>query len=277
MIYGEVQYIGKAKVYDFLYDGKCVKFLRNQMYARLPIQNCRELVQNSNFVPSPETYRILKSFYFSNPDTKIEKMLRGKNCIIIGGGSSLDGFDFSKLDDTFTIAINNSIFYYPKASSCLFIDRVFLKQNNRESIHFLKKYQGLIFSAFRTKYFLENPRGANICNFSLNDIRPKENYYEGLFCSRSSGLVAINLALIMGAKKIYLLGYDYNANEATKHFYNKPGQDLYKNESSYSDKKCESVAKMYNKYSEWSDSIINCNKKSLVDCFPKKSLKEVFG
>jgi hypothetical protein len=277
MMFGEIKYIGKSKMYDFYYDGKCVKFLRDQMYVRLPIQNCRELVQNSNFVPSPETYRILKSFYFSNPDTKIEKMLRGKNCVIIGGGSSLTDFDFSKLDNTFTIAINNSIFYYPKASFCIFIDRKFLKQNDRESIHFLKKYKGLIFSAFRTKYFLESPRGSNICNFSLNDIKPQDNFYGGLYHSRSSGLAAINLALMMQPKKIYLLGYDYDYDAITKHFYNKPGEDKYENENAYIKKRCHFVTRLYNKFKKWDDRIINCNLKSNIDAFPKKSLKEVFG
>ena len=42
----------------------------------------------------------------------IQGMLSGKDCYIVGSGSSLTGFDFSKLDDKFTLGINHTIEYY---------------------------------------------------------------------------------------------------------------------------------------------------------------------
>ena len=273
---GQVKYIGKASMYDFYFEGRCVKFLKDQSYCTLPLQNCRELVQSSNFVPSPETYELLKPFYFGYKNVKLEDSLKGEDCFIVGGGASLKGFDFSQLDGKYTITINHSIFYYPNSKAILFIDRKFIKENNFEAEIFLRKYKGIVFSAFRTKYFLESNRSDNVYSFSLNNTAPQEKYYDGLYHSRSSGLAAVNLALIMKARRIYLLGFDYDYEAPTKHFYNSNGEDKYKNEISYVKPRCNSVVGMFQAYLPYKDRIINCNPESRLPYFIKKPLKEIF-
>lgn len=268
---GEIKYIGKSPTYTFLFDGRSVRFNSNAGYQVVPMQNCRELIQNSDFVPSKKTFDQLKQVYFEG-STDVSKLMKEKDVFIIGSGPSLRGFDFSKLKDKFTIALNHSI-YYLDSKAVLFIDRKFLKDEDRKAVYYLGKYKGIIFSAFRSKYYMEDIKGNNVCNFSLNRNGVQQEYHDGLYCGKSSGMAAINLALTLGARKIILLGYDYNENDKAKHFYNEPGQDKFKNEISYTTGKCLSLSKMYDIFAKYKN-IFNCNPNSKVKSFQFESLEK---
>jgi hypothetical protein len=71
----------------------------------------------------------------------------------------------------------------------------------------------------------------------------------------------------MGARRIYLLGFDYDANAPVKHFYNEQGKDMFSNEGSYTEGKCNSVSALYDVFKPYSDRIINCNRNSKIKTF----------
>jgi hypothetical protein len=222
-------------------------------------------------LPSEETFGLLKNLYFEGKLKQVEGYLKGKECCIIGGGSSLKNFGFDKLKDKFTIAINHSVYYF-KSDAVLFIDRKFLKDDRQKTLNFLANYEGIIFASFRSKYFLENIKGKNIVNFSLNRHSPQLNFYNGLYSGKSSGLCALNLAIQMNPDKIYLLGFDYDAESETKHFYNEKGEDTFGNEVSYTSAKCKSVTAMYRMFGQWKDLIRNCNPNSKLRYFETEEL-----
>lgn len=266
---GRVRYIGRSGRYTFMYDGKSVRFKGRNDLQMLPLQHCRELVQNGNFLPDESTFNVIKHAYYRGKNP--EGMLEGQDCCIIGGGSSLKGFDFDKLKGKFVLAINHSV-YYTRSDAVIFIDRKFLKDNDRKAVHFLNQYKGMIFAAWRAKYFLDPTRSEKIYYFSLNKHGVQDRYFNGLYQAASSGLCAISLALIMRARKIYLLGFDYNDKAEVKHFYNKKGEDKHKNEKSYHGGKCKSVSRMYRIFAKHGN-IINCNPNSRIDYFKFGGIK----
>lgn len=263
-MYGSIRHI-RGRPYTFFYNGKSVKFSGIHDYQLVPLQNARELIQNGNFLPSEETFKDLKSIYYKNGRDP-ENMLEGKDCYIVGSGLSLRGFDFDKLKDKFTIAINHSVHYF-NSSAVLFIDGKFLKDDDRKAMQMLSKYNGMIFAAFRSKYHLMSSRSENnVYYFSLNKHGVQKEYYNGLYSGKSSGLCAINLALIMNARRIFLLGFDYDEGSESKHFYNKKGQDKFKNERSYTKGKCKSMISVFRIYAGY-NNIINCNPNSGITYF----------
>lgn len=259
-----VRYIGRAPTYTYYYNSTKVLFSGIDDFQDVPLQHIRELVQNGNFLPSKEAYNMLHDVY--HPMNKSpEGFLKGKDCVIVGSGASLKEFNFNALSDKFIIALNHSIYFFD-SHACLFIDRKFLKDDNQKAIQFLKGYKGMIFTAWRSKYHLMPKKSNKVHYFSLNIRNEKKEYYNGLYCGKSSGLCAINLALIMEAKNIYLLGFDYDDKMQPKHFYNNVGEDKFKNESSYTNAKCNSISQMFSVYADHKN-IINCNLNSQIKCF----------
>jgi len=272
---GNIQYIGPGKWYQVFEGDRGVDAEKYGKYVSLPLHRCKILIESGEFIPDNETAKILSKYEPKGLSMKIEGMLSGKRCFIIGGGRSLKGFDYSKLDNDFSIVLNHSINLYPKASALLFIDEKFIE---RETFN-LGGYEGLIFSAYRTAYNGIDRR-KNVFSFALNMANPQRKYVFGLYNGSLSGLAALNLALIMDASKIYLLGYDLLPPEEdgvkagkSIHCYddNKVGNGKnYKNP-----KWCSAKIEMFKKFLPWKDRIVVCNQKSGLEFFKYESITKV--
>jgi len=146
-------------------------------------------------------------------------MLSGRDCFIVGSGSSLCGFDFNKLDKHFTIGMNHIVEHYDKLNCLLFADRIFVKTTPYD----LSKFQGMIFASEKATYQPEIETIKNNDNFYIfQDNRghlSTDIEKDGLYHPTNSAIMAMNLALIMNAKKIYLLGFDYVDKKGNRHFY----------------------------------------------------------
>ena len=151
-----------------------------------------------------------------------------KSVYIIGGGESLKGFDFSTLQDKDIIAINSSILDVPMAKYFITMDYTFID----------KKIDKKLFTSFpASKYFVvatnnnyikfkDNKYTDTRCNYkydlslfnqiieSSHDIGIGENFDEFVH-GCNSGYSALQLAIVLGYKEIYLLGIDMIANEST--------------------------------------------------------------
>jgi len=202
----------------------------------------------------------------------INDHLKGQRCaFLIGGGTSLKGFDLSRLDKEFTIAINHSIEYYPQASCLIFGDKIFLHKTNFD----LESYKGLIFCS----------EGA-ACSKPIQDMLPRDNIFvfeplrddpilnakKGLYHPTSSGMMAINLALQMRARKIYLLGYDYYKSNGNMHWF-----PDYEHHKRYEEEKMQRKLKKFKNFEKYRGKIVNLNPNSMIEEFDKMSLKEYFG
>ena len=145
-----------------------------------------------------------------------------KRVFIIGGGSSLKGFDFKRLENEFTIACNVA-FIDIKPTILVWIDG-----------NFYEKYKNQIDKLDCLKF-------ANIDSWRMNfkeDIqlyKPVEEFYgkEGLekgiyvgkVASSLTGIAAISIAVALGYEPIYLLGFDGD-NLHYHDRYDKPSEEI---------------------------------------------------
>lgn len=191
-----------------------------------------------------------------------KEMWKGKDCFIIGGGKSLDGFDFSVLTDELAIGCNDAFLHGEDICNiCIFGDFDWFDHHQSE-----------------LQYF-ENPV------FTVNrDVKAKwvwlmKKYKfgfhkDGLGWNGNTGSLAMNLALILGAKNIYLLGFDMKLTdgEANWHPNNvcKPRPDVYERfKRSFAITKSEDWTKTFP-----DRSIINVSDVSELETFPKINFTE---
>jgi hypothetical protein len=140
----------------------------------------------------------------------------GRRCFIIGGGPSLKGFDFSRLKGERVIAVNKAFLDVPFADVVFAMDRPLL------DLIMLGKLGENYRRAFETfpgvKIWLDlsgysYPPGVYSLP-SAGEIGWTRSLREGLFHGQNSGYGALNLALVLGADPIYLLGYDCSRGPA---------------------------------------------------------------
>lgn len=156
-----------------------------------------------------------------------------KECFIIGGGTSLQNFDFSKLDGKEVIAVNKSILNYPKAKYFVTIDHSFLHKIDK-SIKTLKQSDATkIFVAnFVPEYMIEkngqiiDTRWNLVYNLKLFDMIIKSKRLDGFGETfndfrhgNNSGYCAIQLALLLGYTTINLFGFDLVTTHITHYHY----------------------------------------------------------
>lgn len=131
----------------------------------------------------------------------------GQPCFIIAGGPSLTGFDFNRLKGKGkVIAINRALEFAPWADIAFFMDWKLYKLYHESPA---KKAQWDAFTG--RKVFLNlMGRMLNDC-FSIRSLGRHGlswDHGKGLYHGNNSGHGALNLAISLGAKPIYLLGYD---------------------------------------------------------------------
>jgi len=159
------------------------------------------------------------------PKWQPETVWKDADVYVIGGGNSLKEFDWSLLKDKHTIGCNDA--YQLGAEICricVFGDAKWFYEHKDN----LQKYQGTIFTNDTT-----------VSGYDLDYIwhLPRQNY--GLGCetlawNNNTGALAINLALLLGAKRVFLLGFDFKLSkdgQANWHPNNldKPDSGIYNN------------------------------------------------
>jgi len=202
---------------------------------------------------------------------KINGMLDGKRVFVIGSGPSLKGFDFSLLKDEETIAVNHTIEHYKDCKYHLFGDpRVY---DYIKDIY--KDYKGMIFASHHAdleKIERENDR---MIVFSKNWKRVTEKLEDGLYSDFNSGMEAVNLALVMGAKEIYLLGLDFCSHEGEYYFYGRP--KWYTQNVDGVDSLLKKRVQFWDNFKPYADRIFNCSSISRIKVFPYKSIEEALN
>lgn len=188
------------------------------------------------------------------------------NAWIIGSGTSLKGFDLSRLDKEFTIAINHSVEFYPKSKCLLFGDKVFLKHSNFN----LHEYPGMIYATNHCKG-TKTEGLKNIRYFEADRQQPNMKFEKGLFHPCSSGLLALNLAVIMKAKRIFLLGFDYYYDKGETHFYG----NIYPHHLEYPEDRIFKKIQKFRFFERFKSKIINLNPDSLIPDFEKRDWRNL--
>lgn len=180
---------------------------------------------------------------------------------IIGGGGSLKGFDFNRLKNEKTIAINCA-FKFIKPTHLLWCDPdVF--GNNKDEINAIPCEKYTLFDSI-------HPECSGCKSFKPSTLfYGSEGLTKGLYGSPHegqwiSGPLAISLAFALGYDQIYLLGYDGgDVNGLHFHPYSREEE-------------------VFSSRNYWYDAfkgqpIHNCSLKSYITQFPKISIDEVLS
>lgn len=192
-------------------------------------------------------------------------------CFIVAGGPSLKGFDWSLLDGKFVIAINRSYEVLPNAQIIYFTDDDWWKTHKEKLLqHAGAKYKGSL-----PNKFIKHPQ---VKEYTLSGPHHLDMTPGHLRHGHNSTYAAVNLAVQLGFKKIYLLGVDMKwgqkGNKATSHWHD--GHRRTDPESVYK-KMMECFATMATPLKTHKVEVINLNPDSGLTVFPKQSPKEVFG
>tara|TARA_Y100000310_G_scaffold345276_1_gene463333 strand:+ start:518 stop:1189 length:672 start_codon:yes stop_codon:yes gene_type:complete len=162
---------------------------------------------------------------------------------IVGGGPSLLGFDFTRLQNHDTIVINKALSRVARVNYFITMDYLFLRKIGEEGVRELKRTQ-------THKVFVANFAGGDLIYTAdglIRDHRCKMTYdrlseifdeviisrkYGGIGLTtddfrngRNSGYCAMQLAVTLGYTEIYLLGFDMQVQNQRTHFhqgYNQP-------------------------------------------------------
>lgn len=153
---------------------------------------------------------------------------------IIGGGSSLQGYDFGKLKGIETIAVNVSALDVPNPTYSITADSSILRriqENYFKSVkttwvlvtnpnHCSMKWRdgrfvhknGFVYNLFCVNVVIRNA-GVEGVGFSFNDFKTGYN----------SGFCAFQFAFLLGFDEIHLLGFDLSS-QGTSHYHDRYGK-----------------------------------------------------
>jgi len=195
-----------------------------------------------------------------------EKKWLGEEVFIIGGGKSLEHFNFELLRNEYTIGCNDAYkFGVDICKVMIFGDHKWFNHHEAE----LADYKGIVFTN---------------CNQLMKSSIPwlwscqrklKGLYHDALGWNNNTGASAINLALLLGASKIFLLGYDMKLSQGKNNWHpnvlDKPNPGIY-------DKFQEGfgwvAADLSKKFPN--AEVINVTDCSALEVFPKISVAEFF-
>jgi hypothetical protein len=140
----------------------------------------------------------------------VDKIWDGETVYILGGGPSLENFDFKGLHGSKVIAINKGIYSYPNAQVLYWTDSRFYTWYKKDIDNFCC-----------LKYTIKQ---GNLYNEDVRVLRKGavhglEEPRDTLAHGNNSGYAAINLAYHLGAKRIILLGFDMRNDGTKTHFH----------------------------------------------------------
>ncbi len=199
------------------------------------------------------------------PFWKPKQVWLNQDVFIIGGGNSLKLFDWNLLKSELTIGCNDAYKHGSEITKlCIFGDLKWFNVHKQE----LLKYEGVLFT-----------NAPSLCQKNLDwvwtmDRNPKGLHKDALGWNGNTGAAAINLALLLGAKRVFLLGFDMHLSKGGKSNWHdnnidKPDAEIYP-------KFLEGFDKLYvdlpKKFPE--AKIFNVTDNSSLELFPKLEVEK---
>lgn len=153
---------------------------------------------------------------------------QGKDVVIIGGGRSLKEFDFLRLEGFASIGINDAYKLGPDIVRVCFFSDLAWWYKNQDGLKNFHEAGGIVVTHNPTVTH-ETPPEWLCCMTRLKDGLSREAIGYG----NGSGPSSINLALLLGAKNVLLLGFDGKESPDNRnHWYDEvqshPNPDVYR-------------------------------------------------
>jgi hypothetical protein len=153
------------------------------------------------------------------------QMFKDQDVYIIGGGTSLTDFDWNLLKDKNTIGCNDAYTLGEDICKiCIFSDPKWFEYHK----DLIADYKGIVVANVTKPHLYKG------YNLKIVYRRNRKGCFrDGLAWNGNTGASAINLAAQMGAKNIFLLGFDCKLNEDGLNNWhennvNKPNADVFK-------------------------------------------------
>lgn len=158
---------------------------------------------------------------FWTPEPKWE----GLDVFVVGGGVSLSSFDWDLLKEEWTIGCNDA---YVRGKEiikiCLFGDHKWFEVHKKSLAQYAQS-GGVVFTSCP-----QLQRSSFKWVFSI-PRKSRGFHVDALGWNMNTGANAINLALLLGAKRIFLLGFDMHLTEGKTNWHennlDKPNAKLY--------------------------------------------------
>jgi hypothetical protein len=179
---------------------------------------------------------VVNNFAMDFEELKFRK--KSDSVFIVAGGPSLIGFDFNKLNGYDTIAVNKSIEFIKDPTYFITVDYTFMNKTKVKISDISKQRKTATVFVAASDMLNLNDKGMfvdskhNITYSRLNEFNlviksnkaidektgfgtSVSNFTRG----HNSGFCAIQMAILLGYEKIYLLGFDMNLNTNKTHFH----------------------------------------------------------
>ena len=121
----------------------------------------------------------------------------------VGGGPSLQGYRFESLRQEHVIAVNGSYRDVPWAQHIIFSDRRFWQWNHMHPVW--QDFTGRKITTWQHNVFPG-------CEVWQSYVTGPLSTRPGMLAGKDSGTKAVNLAVLLGATRIELLGFDMKPN-----------------------------------------------------------------
>lgn len=187
----------------------------------------------------------------------------GQDAFVIGGGPSLRGFHWPLLEGKNVVGCNTAFTLGPDVCpTVVFGDLIFWERHKRQ----LMEFKGRVVTNCRQLY-----------NTTANILTMKRErhglHHNALGWNMNTGASAINLCLILGAKRVFLLGFDFKPDEGgCPNWHKNQIQDL---KAGVYGRMLENFEYVKRDLHKFGAEIINLNPSSELKIFPFQRPEEV--
>lgn len=209
-----------------------------------------------------------------------DRSWKGKACVIVGGGPSLKGFDWSLLRGWRVIGVNR-VYERFDPTIIFSMDTRFLRWiiDGKYSHEVAEKFaRSKAYKVWLCTYNCKLPKDIFIIRvwktYSQGFHAFPATMREGIGHGNNSGYGALNLAACLGANPIYLLGFDMKYEGAKTHWHE--GHPIPHRPNTVN-QFIKYFPRAAIKLKEMGFEVINLNPSSALHCFPKKPLSEVLN
>jgi len=199
---------------------------------------------------------------------ELPRSLDGESVFIIGGGPSLRSFDPRDIEGRLAIVTNEAYAVFPEAHALVFVD-----------FHWWQRRREEVLATFKGRIIGRGPYDWQYRKDGVTNVGYKTGQEwsdDGrVLGGKNSGLAAMNAAALMGAHRMFLLGFDCQqvggrANYHRLHLAVEQKQnryhDLFIPEFRKAALRIESLGR---------PMVINCTPGTALKCFPERSLEWV--
>ena len=190
-----------------------------------------------------------------------------KTLYIIGGGTSLKNFDWELLVDKNVLSINRAFQKVPWAIATFWTDSRFYKWYAKE----LKRFKGTKIACRWSQIYTDDVIFAR--STGGNGI---DDYPYHIRAGNNSGFAALNVAYHLGAKRIYLLGYDMKSSDKIGTHWHE-GYVTAHNHDIYERAMIKDFIKVNESYGKKGIKIFNANMDSSLNYIEKCSIEDAIN